>query len=92
MEEFIHFLLFETRQDGEDFGSVVESVLNVVAKHVPEAKLEQARKPPEFSIVLPLKDKRKFGDLFAELEGRKAELGINSFGLSSNTLEQVFLK
>lgn len=33
-----------------------------------------------------------FANLFEELESRKQELQIGSFGLSFNTLEQVFLR
>jgi hypothetical protein len=34
----------------------------------------------------------RFGHIFHELEDRGEELGVRSFGLSFNTLEQVFLK
>lgn len=62
---------------------------------------------PEFSILLPAEDKRQyefvhllivirlnssFAALFKELEDRRIELHIKNFGLSFNTLEQVFLK
>ena len=33
-----------------------------------------------------------FEQLFLELENGKLELGINTFGLSVTTLEEVFLK
>jgi hypothetical protein len=33
-----------------------------------------------------------FANLFEELESREKELGISSFGISFNTLEQVFLR
>lgn len=34
----------------------------------------------------------RFADLFDNLEKHKFSIGLDSFGLSFNTLEQVFLK
>lgn len=87
-----------------------ESHFRTVSKFSPEAKIENTQKWPEFSILLPTGDKRRydsmnysrinaytnwnfsFGNLFTELEDRKHELHIKNFGLSFNTMEQVFLK
>uniref|UniRef100_A0A183BIK8 ABC transporter domain-containing protein n=1 Tax=Globodera pallida TaxID=36090 RepID=A0A183BIK8_GLOPA len=88
----VGYLLSVVVRSGADFARAVDKVFGAVGKHSPGARLEQSQKPPEFSLVLPLGDKRKFGDIFAELEQRKGELDVDSFGLSSNTLEQVFLK
>ncbi|KAI6197771.1 hypothetical protein M3Y94_01264200 [Aphelenchoides besseyi] len=46
----------------------------------------------QFIINLPYESKVKFAQLFTELENRGHELDIDSFGLSVNTLEQVFIK
>lgn len=75
----------------EPFQTTVDRILRVTKKHASEAKLDSCS-PPEFSIVLPIDQKHYFSDLFEELESRKAELQIGSFGLSFNTLEQVFLR
>ncbi|KAI6235602.1 ABC transporter ced-7 [Aphelenchoides besseyi] len=70
---------------------IVNNVLRVVHKHIPEARTD-AVSTPEFSIILPANQKHYFANLFEELENRKTELKISSFGLSFNTLEQVFLR
>ena len=46
----------------------------------------------ELAFKLPRDDSSSFAALLSELEGRKAELGVLSCGLSVTTLEEVFLK
>ena len=46
----------------------------------------------ELSFVLPSEATDKFEGLFLELENRRQELGIASYGASVTTLEEVFLK
>jgi len=46
----------------------------------------------ELKYILPNNDISKFEDLFRKLETQKEELGIQSFGISLTTLEEVFLK
>lgn len=46
----------------------------------------------ELTYILPSEATGKFEDLFNELESRREELGINSFGVSVTTMEEVFLK
>ena len=46
----------------------------------------------ELSFVLPSEATGKFEGLFLELENRRQELGIASYGASVTTLEEVFLK
>jgi ATP-binding cassette subfamily A (ABC1) protein 3 len=66
-------------------------LLKVVQKHAHNADLESSF-GLQFSIILPIEAKRYFADMFVELESEKENLEISSFGLSFNTLEQVFLK
>jgi ATP-binding cassette subfamily A (ABC1) protein 3 len=75
----------------KSFNGVVDKILKVTHKHAPEARVDSIS-IPEFSIILPIHQKTYFADLFEELEARKDELNILSFGLSFNTLEQVFLR
>ncbi|KAI6175118.1 ABC transporter ced-7 [Aphelenchoides fujianensis] len=70
---------------------IVNDVIRVIHKHTPEARIDTVS-TPEFSIILPAHQKHYFANLFEELENRKAELKISSFGHSFNTLEQVFLR
>ena len=46
----------------------------------------------EVIYKLPLTETSNFPKLFAQLEGRKMELGVESIGVSCTTMEQVFLK
>ncbi|VDM65331.1 unnamed protein product [Strongylus vulgaris] len=46
----------------------------------------------QFEIILPKEQQQNFPELFEYLERSKDALHISSFGLSLNTLEQVFLK
>ena len=46
----------------------------------------------ELSFILPSEATEKFEDLFMDLETRRQELGIASYGSSVTTMEEVFLK
>ena len=46
----------------------------------------------ELSFILPSEARGKFEELFLELETRRKELGIASYGASVTTMEEVFLK
>ncbi|KAK5983194.1 hypothetical protein GCK32_002794, partial [Trichostrongylus colubriformis] len=46
----------------------------------------------QFEIILPKEHQENFPQLFEYLENSKDSLRISSFGLSMNTMEQVFLK
>ncbi len=71
----------------------VESATELIHRHVPGGALKEAA-GDELSFHLPDGDapQAKFADLFEELERSKEDLGIANFGLSSNTLEDIFLK
>ena len=46
----------------------------------------------ELSFILPSEATGKFEQLFNELETRRKDLGIASYGASVTTMEEVFLK
>ena len=46
----------------------------------------------ELSYSLPDEKSRVFGEMFEELESRKEELNIDSYGASLTTMEEVFMK
>ena len=46
----------------------------------------------ELSYILPKEESNEFESLFSHLEKHKEELGIESYGASVTTLEEVFLK
>ena len=64
---------------------------SVIKKHIETARLESDISA-ELSYVLPRDYSHKFEPLFTELEMNKNELGIQSFGASVTTMEEVFLK
>lgn len=46
----------------------------------------------EVSYILPSDFSHKFEGLFSEIERRREEFGVTSFGASVTTLEEVFFK
>ena len=46
----------------------------------------------ELSFILPSEYSHQFENLFGEIEEKREELGIASFGASVTTLEEVFIK
>ncbi|KAI6232805.1 ABC transporter ced-7 [Aphelenchoides fujianensis] len=86
------FLLTISLAHGQaDVPPKAEKILALTRQHVPEAKFSGSP-AAQFTINLPYESKTKFAQLFVELETQSAELDIDSFGLSVNTLEQVFIK
>jgi len=70
---------------------VAENILEAIKIHVPEVGLE-SDVGAELSFVLPKEQSSKFEELFCHLEQNQNVLGIDSFGASITTLEEVFLK
>ncbi len=63
----------------------------MIEKHVPDYKLERFH-AKEVSYTLPTKSVNKFHSLFNDLELKGKTCGIESYGISMTTLEEVFLK
>eukprot|EP00457_Paulinella_chromatophora_P000227 gb/GEZN01000227.1/.p1 GENE.gb/GEZN01000227.1/~~gb/GEZN01000227.1/.p1 ORF type:complete len:1777 (-),score=227.45 gb/GEZN01000227.1/:107-5437(-) len=63
----------------------------MVKKHVPEAR-QATDVGAEMSFALPLRSSSAFPELLDEIEQQKSNLGLQSYGLSVTTLEEVFLK
>ena len=64
--------------------------MNFIKSHVPAAKLQQNTQQ-ELTFVLPDNSVKRggFEIFFSELETKKDELGIDSFGLTDTALEEV---
>jgi ATP-binding cassette subfamily A (ABC1) protein 3 len=60
-------------------------------KHVVDARLE-SNVGAELSFILPKESTSHFEGLFTDLEQNRKDLGIDSFGASVTTLEEVFLR
>jgi len=70
---------------------IPENVLNVIRVHVPGVRLE-SNVGAELSFVLPKEQSANFEKLFTDLENIHTVLGIDSFGASLTTLEEVLMK
>ena len=79
--------LTENPNVGEDH---VKKVTNFIKSHVPAARLEQ-NTTQEFTFVLPDNSVKRggFEIFFSDLEAKQDELGIDSFGLTDTSLEEV---
>uniref|UniRef100_A0A8C9DAV5 ABC transporter domain-containing protein n=1 Tax=Panthera leo TaxID=9689 RepID=A0A8C9DAV5_PANLE len=69
----------------------VEEILKFIQYHIPEATLEK-NVNNEISFLLPKEYTHSFEALFTDLEKRRYELGIASFGASVTTMEEVFFR
>eukprot|EP00808_Paulinella_micropora_P009160 g5382.t1 len=70
---------------------VANALRALVQQHVPAA-LPLSHVGSELALRLPLRAAAAFPALLIELDTRKQELGLDSYGLSVTTLEEVFLK
>uniref|UniRef100_A0A1I7S9I1 ABC transporter domain-containing protein n=1 Tax=Bursaphelenchus xylophilus TaxID=6326 RepID=A0A1I7S9I1_BURXY len=85
------FLLTITLRQGVEPIAGANQVLELVRRTIPTAKMDGSP-AAQFTLNLPYESKARFVELFAFLEKERNNLGIDSFGLSVNTLEQVFIK
>jgi len=69
----------------------VDAVMAAIQKHVPAA-LIQGNVGAELKVLLPNEESAKFANLFVELDASFGQLGIQGYGCSVSTLEEVFLK
>uniref|UniRef100_A0A8D1U7P5 ABC transporter domain-containing protein n=1 Tax=Sus scrofa TaxID=9823 RepID=A0A8D1U7P5_PIG len=69
----------------------VEEIAKIIYYHIPTATLEKNARN-ELSFILPKDYTHRFETLFTDLEKRRKELGIASFGASITTMEEVFLR
>ncbi|CAN0021601.1 unnamed protein product [Pylaiella littoralis] len=69
----------------------VKPIKAMVRSHVKEATL-LSNVGAEVSFQLPNDASSSFQAMLTEIDDRRAELGINSYGLSVTTLEEVFLR
>ncbi|PIK50489.1 ATP-binding cassette transporter subfamily A [Apostichopus japonicus] len=69
----------------------VEQLTGFVKKRVPEAHLESCL-AREVDYILPIDKTSVFSELFNLLNDKKSELGVDSFGISVTTMEEVFMK
>lgn len=77
----------DTPSSGEDH---VKQVTDFIRSHVPAVKLEQNTQQ-ELTFILPDNSVKRggFEMFFNDLEKKKTDLGIDSFGLTDTALEEV---
>ncbi|XP_077990027.1 phospholipid-transporting ATPase ABCA3-like [Glandiceps talaboti] len=71
--------------------SDTEMVDKFITSYVPDAKCT-SNVGSELSYTLPKESTGQFKDMFEELESKMADFGINSYGVSVTTMEEVFMK
>ncbi|XP_013970037.2 ATP-binding cassette sub-family A member 3-like isoform X1 [Canis lupus familiaris] len=69
----------------------VEEIFKLLQYYIPTATLEK-NVSNEVSFILPKEYTHSFEALFTDLEKRRYELGIASFGASVTTMEEVFFR
>ncbi|KAI1722393.1 ABC transporter domain-containing protein [Ditylenchus destructor] len=72
---------------------VITNIMEHIKKRVPSATVQDETSSAQgFNILLPYESRKVFVPMFKELEENQNMLQIESFGLSINTLEQVFIR
>uniref|UniRef100_A0A8C9F1E8 ATP binding cassette subfamily A member 3 n=1 Tax=Pavo cristatus TaxID=9049 RepID=A0A8C9F1E8_PAVCR len=66
-------------------------ISRLICQYVPNATME-SNAGAELSFILPKESTHRFEALFTELELKREELGIASYGASVTTMEEVFLR
>uniref|UniRef100_A0A7M4E1M5 ATP binding cassette subfamily A member 3 n=1 Tax=Crocodylus porosus TaxID=8502 RepID=A0A7M4E1M5_CROPO len=66
-------------------------ISRLICQYVPNATME-SNAGAELSFILPKESTHRFEMLFTELEQKREELGIASYGASVTTMEEVFLR
>ena len=77
------------KKDVNTFKSSLVSAL--VAEHIPEAKMI-TDVGAELTFQLPFTSSHKFQDMFEVIDEQQTGLGVESYGVSVTTLEEVFIK
>ncbi|KAI1700931.1 ABC transporter domain-containing protein [Ditylenchus destructor] len=73
--------------------NLILRVLEHIKRHIPTATIQgELIGLQEFKVLLAYAEKSRFAAMFEELEYNQEKLLIDSFGLSINSLEQVFIR
>ncbi|KAH9494888.1 ATP-binding cassette sub- A member 5 [Bulinus truncatus] len=69
----------------------IEKVTELLQLKISDIELQRSY-GKELSYIIPLKDVSQFSTLFSDLDEQSKKLGIDNYGVSMTTLEEVFLK
>lgn len=70
---------------------ISEKVTNLLQRYIPNVQVD-GDIGTELSYQLSEEHSKDFHIMFRELEDRSSELGIDSYGISLTTMEEVFMK
>jgi energy-coupling factor transporter ATP-binding protein EcfA2 len=72
--------------------SITSGLVGLFRRHCPRAEIISGGSNFEVTFKLPYEDQPKFASLFADLEKRSADLGVESYGVSASSMQEVFLE
>jgi ATP-binding cassette subfamily A (ABC1) protein 3 len=75
----------------KDENCTVENITALIKRRIPDVAVE-SNCGAELTYNLPDEKSGLFAEMFEELEDRKTELGIASYGASITTMEEVFVR
>lgn len=70
---------------------ITERVTHLLQRYIPDIRVD-GDVGTELSYQLAEENSKTFHTMFSELEDRSVELGVDSYGISLTTLEEVFMK
>ncbi|CAD5222390.1 unnamed protein product [Bursaphelenchus xylophilus] len=82
-------VVMESKKEGEE--NKVDKLRRFLAT-LSENIVFQSITGNELTFLLPNEERPRFPKIFGDLEDKQSELGIQSFGVSITTMEEVFLK
>nr|XP_057928387.1 phospholipid-transporting ATPase ABCA1 isoform X2 [Doryrhamphus excisus] len=83
----------DIRLASDDKTSYVAALLSMAQHHIPGAKLvEESGREAVINLPREAAKNSSMAVFLSELDGKLAELGISSYGLSDSTLEEIFLR
>lgn len=68
-----------------------QRLTDLITKHVTNSKFE-SELGTELTYLLPKEESKKIAKLFKVIEGEQEEYGVESFGVSVTTMEEVFIR
>eukprot|EP01138_Halocafeteria_seosinensis_P007062 gb/GECG01007221.1/.p1 GENE.gb/GECG01007221.1/~~gb/GECG01007221.1/.p1 ORF type:complete len:1912 (+),score=224.19 gb/GECG01007221.1/:1-5736(+) len=84
----VGYLLTAVKKSGKD-GQ--KKMINMIRQNIPDAEI-QSEVGTELSVRLPMHASSKFPTILSKLDDNLGTYGIETYGLSATTLEEVFLR
>lgn len=84
--DFEYRVFMDKQEKGEN-----DRVLAFVRQHVPDVVVER-QSAAELVLGVPRNQSKQIGQLIRALDAQSEEIGVDSYGLSMTSIEEVFLK